>query len=480
MKASHTLLAFLPRKTYLVHFSTKSLDSVFSVKVKEKSPEEDTVQAFENAIRGETLAKEVFILDSSLWCQEVFLKQQALSNLRETELKQALAFEAEFFSGISANDSEIAYQVLDQQEGQSVYWVLQTPKSALQRLSESVRKQKSRLAGVFHPGGLRSYAPSFLKNGNAQNWQRVELWPECVVCLQNLRGQKRLHLLNIAPQLGNWRPEAEKWFGGAASSTPTHYITSHSEWNNLPSNLTVYLEEEKYAHEWLKSWCKQLTQAHSAIPKLAPFSVKTTSALERQGSSFLSSAFFVLLLAALGAHYFYHSQQVEQKSKQWSMMQGKINTQKEQEKKLEVIQNRIEQLKTDLQNKTLELKIVEEVFQTQKQKYVHLINELADQVPANVSLQEIRAKQQQFFIRGVCLEPGLVDDYVLKLKEKLHDQGWIISPAIKNALEEIPAWNFEIALQPRYPALPTRSDPRKQRLQNAQTALKNTSGREIR
>jgi len=89
---------------------------------------------------------------SEAWTGVIQLAGDVARALESDELHQAIALEAENYSGISAFDSHLGMHVLPMDaDGESRWWVTQVPQSDWQEVEQVVRQFGGKLTGMGHP-----------------------------------------------------------------------------------------------------------------------------------------------------------------------------------------------------------------------------------------------------------------------------------------------------------------------------------------
>ena len=168
----------------------------------ERRPAADDLPSLvEAALRlGRTRPGNVWILSSELWTQVLSLPSEALSGLKAEDLSRALGFEAEPFSGINALEAAAAQVPLPGEGSQRAFWLTEISAVQLQQIDEIVKQSGGRLLGMSHPGGLPR--PLCLPPEGQETWQRVELWPGAVICIEGGAGRHATWRSAIATPTG--------------------------------------------------------------------------------------------------------------------------------------------------------------------------------------------------------------------------------------------------------------------------------------
>src|SRR5437763_1046921 len=140
----------------------------------------DLTSVIESALlQAPGVGRRVWLLSTDLWTQTLTLPGLKMAGLNAEQQASALNFEAEGMSGQPAFDSVVGYTTQPAEGQETGYWLVQSPSSTLPQIEEAIERAGGRLAGVAHPAGL----PMPLDGKTVKSWQRVELWPDALVCL---------------------------------------------------------------------------------------------------------------------------------------------------------------------------------------------------------------------------------------------------------------------------------------------------------
>ncbi len=151
-----------------------------------KPDTDDPATLVETAIRlGKKKPGKVVVLSSDLWTQTLKMPVDATRGLSDQELSRALGFEAEPLSGITAFDSQVGFAAMPSDGQHREFWIVQTPTSQLQQIDDAVHQAGGQLLGLGHPAGIPHPLTDHPTGGS---WQRVELWPNAIVCVRSAPG----------------------------------------------------------------------------------------------------------------------------------------------------------------------------------------------------------------------------------------------------------------------------------------------------
>jgi hypothetical protein len=449
-KPYYTLVFVSPEKLYISHFSKNF--QLLSLHEKERSSGAESLYfAIEDALLGEILGKNTWILATELGIYRIPLERRQVQTLSPAELQQVLAVEAEPLSGISAETTILSYRFVENPSPNPSldYEVLVFPQKSLQDLNALLHRKGSKLWGLSHPGALPCLIPELEKLSHNQSWQRVEVWPDLVYALYQSSPYQPLQRLMIsnAPQLVEWELEIEEWFHrqnaplGETILVPYRNIVTTSR--SFPHLLT--LEIETHLTLWLSSWVRSVFSkkpANAEILRLQP----SPAPLSKEVRLFL--AFFLALITSglcIG------TQSLLEKKYQKGIL--RLNTLKhpldhlkENQKLFQTKQSEIEELSKQLSAEEAKFSLLKEIFSRQRERFAILLTELARHCPEDILLQHLEDQQGQLLLKGVCLRPELANQYALQLKQALNTRGWQVGNAQKKRFPQKELWEFEIPL----------------------------------
>ena len=91
------------------------------------------------------------MFSNEFWTGVVHLASDVAAALDAEELDQAIALEAETYSGISAFESRLGLKALPRDDsGEARWWVTQIPQRDWQEVDQAIQQFHGKLAGIGH------------------------------------------------------------------------------------------------------------------------------------------------------------------------------------------------------------------------------------------------------------------------------------------------------------------------------------------
>ena len=119
---------------------------------RERFPEESTATRVDAALRlGPKKTGDVWVFSDEFWTGPVHLAPEVAGALDDEELEQAIALEAETYSGISAFESRLGMKRLPKDvTGEQRWWLTQIPQEDWHEADQTVRQFGGKLSGMAH------------------------------------------------------------------------------------------------------------------------------------------------------------------------------------------------------------------------------------------------------------------------------------------------------------------------------------------
>lgn len=447
--SSLTLLLITPERLVRADVSGGSAAQVTGLWKQDRPPADSLATLVEMALRlGGAPARSVWVLASEVWTQTITPSSHLVAGLSDEEISRALAFESEPLSGQSAFESLLGYVPVASRGGAKEFWISQVPSWQRDAVETVVADAGSTLAGILHPGGLPRPIGSDARETSA-GWQRVELWPDAVVCLCGSPAKGvRVHVINADPRHGTWATQAQEWtdLQEATGDSETLVSTGDFAKSNVGGHRFHSLDEEETLRDWFAAWGSQLAGHTAAVPHLTP-PIRPIAPFWRG----LASAALAILVAA--GCWTLHGSMVRQREdlgKQIEQVElpGKKKTQfeaefKTQEKKRDEVKKKTGELEKDVA-------LCEAAFEEQRMRLPALLRSLAAHTPEEVLVQKIEPKAGDAKISGLALRPEAAMELARLLTRDLAKQGWQIGAPKATAqvqLEDGGPWQFELNLR---------------------------------
>ncbi len=422
--------------------------------------------------------KQVLILSTDFWTQNLAMSSNIVNGLSDADLSRALSFEVESLSGISSITSALGFREGEADGETQPFWVAQSSTLERDEVESQLRRHGGKLVGLCHPGGV----PGMMRTGigRGMHARRVELWPDCAVCIyQSAQGMRHVHVINTDPDHSAWEQEAENWFalfeppehselligdgivstysiemspavvdghayddaGGSTSSSRRDMKTEESAGNEY------HLERDEVLERWLSVWSRCVMNGMQDVPLIKP-PVVPMSTQSRMAMGVSLSIIAVLICVG---HYLLMNHQtaglkdkiakVTQPQEKYDRLSKEVGALEKQADELTEKHSRLDE----------SLRQWHELFITQKMRHLQLLTALAKSRQDGLIIQSIENESGSVKLTGVCLHPQMANELTNKLYQQLSHSGWRVTPATKVAdkqSENAETWQFEILVKP--------------------------------
>lgn len=464
-RATTTILAITRERVVRADFGKGGEPKLLGKWIQDRLPGvEDLASVLEAALAmgPKKVGRNVYVLNADWWTQTLSLAGGSMRNVDEAQVQRALAFEAEPLSGMNAFDSVLGQRALPGPTNESNYWITEAARLDLESAEDVVRAAGSKLAGIAHPSGLpRSLAPDV----GTKSWNRVELWPDAVVCLygngkrMGTDGDWQVLVINSDPNQGRWNGVVRDWQTRIGEPDIYEVMVTDPTVETADDGLTHWLNlgDDATLELWLAGWAAELTSVKSLAPMIRP-PKRPLSAQQRK-----TIAGVIWLAAAIGcvAHYQWTSAKSDAAKSEKAAIDAKTNelaTMKSQTKKQ---QEEFDKLKKETLLMAADVRHCEEAIAVRRRRIPALLEQLGRSLPENVMLLKIEGDGREQSIHGISLRPELAATLAVTLEDLADHSLWRVRPRKKqaqNLLENGGPWIFEVALEDVEPAHKLKSD----------------------
>ncbi len=398
---------------------------------------------------GPAPAHKVWILSSDLWVQTLAMARNAVEGVETEELRKALGFEVEPLSGMGAFDSEIAFRQLPARGNDSSFWVMQAESIQRDPLEDIIAREHGKFAGLVSAAGLPK--PLF-EQEEGGSWQRIELWPTHVVCLNHVAGEELdVHIINEAPRQNRWREQVEAWLNQVGDASEQEWLTATDlsdvvEESDTPEPMS--LDDQETLEIWLTVWASALSQPDPAVPHVAP---KRRPASMKQ-KAMLCVALWLVVAALCGVRWMTLSSSVDEARK----YAEEVKRNADSLSPLRATENRLKKEKKTLNDDSTKLEDRERNMQTMLRSYrdrygilLGLLGQYAPD-PSVLTVDEIVSFPNSLEIKGRSIDSQLISSLASGLAEHLPKYGWVADLPTKEAQNKLPnggPWAFRIKIR---------------------------------
>lgn len=365
-------------------------------------------------VLGPKPGRKVWVLATDLWTQTLAMALRSTAKLSEEDLTRALSFEVETLSGISAFESVVGYTpVPSNKENERCFWVLQVRSGDRDQIDEIVRKAGSKLGGIGHPGGLP--VPLTPAEEGDPSWQRVELWPDVIVCLHGAPPQPvQVHLINADPQQERWHAEEEDWRNRMGSVRRREMLLTSGELVTFKDDGQPALHEEAEPARlaWLTAWAKELNKGTVAVPLVRPLPQPMSDGLRLAIAGCLAA---VLAGLCWGHYVFAQLFQLAPARAEIRRLQEPIQLMAD----LDQQASKLDKDLAELRKQTEALRQTNDTLLAQRQRLARLLAALAEHLPDDLLIQKIDGDIGAPCIHGLCLRESQANQFAARLAQAL-------------------------------------------------------------
>lgn len=442
-RPSHTLIVLLPDRLIRADFD-RSLEA--TLWHKQRPPIEDIGLLVDTALRlGPKAAKQVHILHSEAFNQLLPLPLSAVRKSDLDELTQALKFEAESLSGLSAFEAELGVLPAQVSVTDQLFWVCSLPQTQLQDARQAVEDFGSQLAAVLPCSGvplaLDAQRPPEL------SWLRVEFWPDSVVALRHAPGQPtQRQVIGSAPELGLWQSEYESWLAEVGQAEHKEALFHAEEYSLDEAYRKTLLNQDEALSLWLKAWARAIS-AKLPLPAITPKK-------EPLSTQFLVGLSIVLaVLTAIGclSHHRLRRIQADALSKAVEQEELPVKNLKALETQVKKLEKEEKTLTGQVKDMSLRVRLAHSIEEIQRQRLARLLRSLGMRLKTGMEISELRALDKGLVILGRAESSELPNQLASALAKDLDGLAWRIQSARTQFVrDEYYArggyWSFEIPM----------------------------------
>jgi hypothetical protein len=432
-----------------------------ALSIRERPHIDDPATLVEMALTAEKRKPgRVFVLSSDVWTHTLSMATATLHGMSQPELLQALSFEAEPLSGLSAFESVAAAVPLGDSAGQRTFWMIGVASLVRDQIQEAVRAAGGKLAGILHPGGL----PYVMESPPpAMPVGRVEFWPSATVRVVPRDGELSKCRIDDSGAASAWFAAADAWRSESGASRATVLLADGEIPVDAAPDECASLADEELLRPWLAGWNRALAEKSPKVPVVGA----AVRPLTKQQRTAIAG---ILGVVALGVCYA-HTQYVASETAELAVKQARLAAPGQE---LAQIKQQITKLEAD-QKKALEesqkleaeVRHVEEVFDAHRRRLADLLRRLADDSSHDWVLQKIEGTGAEIKLTGTTMHPEHISLLAEGMSTDLARHGWTVEPPMqtaRNLADDGGPWKFELrlrdlnSLQPAAPT-PTGTNP---------------------
>lgn len=390
------------------------------------------------AANSRPFGRKVWLLYVRLPITLLSLPSMQVEGVDEATLMQALQFELEGLTGQSSQDTQLAYQLLNNKDEMSSYWVSQINQLHFEDMQQAVKKAGSTLAGLLHPAAL----PLSIENPERQDWLRMECWPTQLAALRKYP-EHGFSIRLFSFDSRHWQTELGQWLA-EQGEVPHSETLLNNKIELLPDTaFNLHLKDVEHVADWLLVWASVLAKNDlSAVPVLRYQS--------KINKDLLLMAFggLVALLICIG-HSSWHLYQAKHFTAKFTALQKVETSMTVLRKTLSDEQGKRDKLKEKIDKLKGNSETLPKLIKGLQHRPAQLLDALARGRPENLLVESIAVDKDEVKIIGISLDATSANELSNYLEKQLLTLGWsVIAPAIKNMELFVDGgpWEFEIKL----------------------------------
>jgi Tfp pilus assembly protein PilN len=359
--------------------------------------------------------RKVWVLCSDFWAQTLTMNARATAKLAGDELAQAIGFEVETLSGTSAFECVVGFAGLPAaKDDERSFWVIQVKSGDRDAIEGIIRRGGGKLAGIGHPAGLPEPLSPAL-GADDPSWQRVELWPESIVCLHcGSDRQLRVHVINADPNHERWHAEEENWRAQLSTVARREMRLTTGEVVTFRSDGQPEVSEETEDGQatWLTAWAGVLSRREPSVPIVRPVPQPMAPKMR-----FAIAAGLALAVATCCWGHYRYVQTV-----QLAPLQAESQRLREPVRRNADLDQQIAKLEKELTEQRQQTEALQQCTETllaQRQRLARLLTAVADTLPEDLFVQKIDGDIGQPCLHGVCLLESQANQFAARLARTL-------------------------------------------------------------
>jgi Tfp pilus assembly protein PilN len=386
------------------------------------------------------------------------------------ELEQAIALEAETYSGISAFESRLGMKRLPEDvSGESRWWVTQIAQSDWHDVDQTVRRFGGRLGGLGH-AALPALPESLLDDpsGERQAWRLHQCFGEATISLKghSFRGQSPrnrqwqvddvialgdLSTQRTQSQLLDWCEETATveeslaWITdqplrdvpvNSSADAGAVLSLSDAEVPSVSADATTGLFGDAALRVWAETMAAALREDREGRISGLPVAVAAKPPMSQRTAALVACGFGVLAVLGCFALYSLGNSQLTE-------LNARIGDLDAQTKKLaadkqalqrsqKTLEERLREL-VGLQNRTRriagDLDRAERVRQFQQTRWLKLVSALAEAIEGDCWVRGLHTNGKRVTVQGMAVSQRDIARFASNLERHTGPHGWRVHPA---------------------------------------------------
>ena len=450
---SLTLILILERQLVRMDVPGRRRSQVKGIWRRDRFEAESLAGLTDAALRlGPKRVGDVWVLSGDLWTGVVPVAPDIAGMLDGDELQQALALEAENYSGIPAFESEIGARKLPaDSRGNHRWWLTQIPSDQWQDVKRTVEQFGGKWGGMAHPTiVLPPDNPS-----DSDSWRSIQSFGDTTVAVLGL-GNKVVDVLSLGnistqrtrSQLAEWREETRteqevvSWISDGA--LPAELGTG-TDWH---LDLSVELANEQLITTWALAAVAGLsTKSNDGVNELPRIAAEVPPMSSERA---LLISVGLAAVVALGCFGLYRAANNDltaitaEADRQEQQKRGLAAKQRNLTKRVEVLRKELKAILARNERFDRNLAKASRIRQFGRVRWLKMLNALS-QSHGDCWVREINGDHKTAVVHGMAVDVRDVTAFASRLERLASPHGWRVHPA-RTEFKELPLVHFEIKL----------------------------------
>jgi hypothetical protein len=405
-------------------------------------------------------ARKLWVLYDGLAYYTLSLPSGQIAGLELGMLRQAIQFELEQVMGVSTLNKELAFALLNEEDGISHYVVALGPQNFFDKVHKAAKKAGCLLAGIAHAGAFPSRLteiapetagqPEEVGDEDADQdeidalalvvpWSRLELWPELAIGISGSGAR-----VQTIESFRRQEADLARWLRAQGASGPDELLIAEGgEPPQSPGRAQFDLRGTEALEQWLARWARAI--AGKQLDGVALFAPGITPEREMMLSAGLAAAVLAVALGHYGWYGFQNMRLTEEK-KQLASVEQQLKTLRDTTAKSREKQAQLQKTVDALKKQHLPL---EQVLALLRTRSTRLLDMLAHYSGDEVVIEDIHGEKDDIVLQGVALRPSEANRLYDALERNLKNESLSAAPPEKKELKLLDGggpWEFVIRL----------------------------------
>ncbi|MEM9643484.1 MAG: PilN domain-containing protein [Planctomycetota bacterium] len=443
---------------------------------RERIPGESTATLVEAALRlGPKNTGDTWVFMNEAWTGVVRLAGDVARVLDGDELDQAIALEAETYSGISAFESRLSFKSLPKDAGGDArWWVTQIPQSDWHEVNQVIRQCRGKLAGMGHPS-LGAFPADLIDDADSssQPWRLNQAFGETTVSVNGI-GDAVYEVLTLGDlRTQRTRSQLLEWSG---SQTEQEVAVAWVTDRTLPDPLLdagstrlmlaedamisdvesedisqVHITGESAIRIWAETVAATLRIRGKGDAQM-PFVVAEKPPMSNRSATVIACALGVLFAVGAFAIHFSTNRQLAELDSQIDQFNRTKNALAEDKKTLLDNEKELaDKQKTLDEMRALNIEVSANLAQAtlirkfQKARWLNLVSAISKASESGCWVRGLESRGNVVTVQGVAVSNRDISVFATKLEEYASPHGWRVHPA-QTERNEMALVDFEVSL----------------------------------